>query len=490
MHLPSSFIQSLRGLPGFNEQEFIQAHESPEQVTAIRINASKTTLDDRQRTTDHLIQNTDYRPQTTDHELQKLVEIPSANAELQKSQITNHKSQIIPWCSTGYYLPNRPAFTLDPLFHAGAYYVQEASSMFIEQVLQQTLDLSQPMKVLDLCAAPGGKSTHLQSLISKESLLVSNEVIKARASVLTENITKWGAANVVVTNNDPSHFQRLPHFFDVLVVDAPCSGSGLFRKDPAAIEEWSKENVVLCSQRQQRILADVLPCLQPGGLLIYATCSYSAAEDEAILQWLIQHAEMENIQLLLNPDWGIVETTMNNSYGYRFYPNRLQGEGFFIAALRKPGKAAQTSLSPIKTKPSDTEKKAALVLQNWLTDEMQFIPEKEDYLAMPATIAAHLPLLKKHLYLRKAGINMGRLIRNELLPHHELALSAHISEKVAAIQLNERQALQYLRRQDILIKPSQNGWLLVKYQGYPIGWMKAIGNRMNNYYPMEWRIRK
>lgn len=433
---------------------------------------------------------TDNRQQTTANEHQKTFEILSAIAESPKSQIINHKSQIVPWCSTGYYLAQRPAFTLDPLLHAGAYYVQEASSMFLEQVLLQTLDLSLPLKVLDVCAAPGGKSTHLQSLISSDSLLVSNEVIKARASVLTENITKWGAANVVVTNNDPSHFQRLPHFFDLLVVDAPCSGSGLFRKDRDAIDEWSKDTVQLCSQRQQRILADVLPCLQPGGTLIYSTCSYSVAEDEDILQWLGQNFKIDSIRLHLNPAWGIVETATENAYGYRFYPDKLAGEGFFIAVLRKPGLPEMTSFASAKIKPSNAEKMAAAILQTWLKKEMNFISEKDDWLAMPAPIAAHIPQLKKHLYLRKAGINMGRLIRNELLPHHELALSSIISPDITTITVNEHQALQYLRRQDMTIESSQNGWLLVTCQGYHLGWIKAMGNRINNYYPLEWRIRK
>ena len=180
----------------------------------------------------------------------------------------------------------RPSFTFDPLFHAGTYYVQEASSMFLEQALKQSVDLSQPLRVLDLCAAPGGKSTLLQSLLNKESLLVSNDVIKSRAAILEENIVKWGAANVVVTNNDPAHFARLENYFDAIVIDAPCSGSGLFRRDPEAINEWSENNVQLCSQRQQRIVADVWPALKQNGILIYSTCSYSAEEDEAILDWM------------------------------------------------------------------------------------------------------------------------------------------------------------------------------------------------------------
>lgn len=471
MHLPSSFIRSLQGLPGYHESEFIKAHESQEQVTSIRINAAKQNMGKPA--------NDSMNDGTGNNELTTV-----------DCQLPANSSSIVPWCCTGFYLPQRPAFTLDPLFHAGAYYVQEASSMFLEQVLQQTTDLSHPLKVLDVCAAPGGKSTHLQSLLSKDSLLVSNEVIKARASVLTENITKWGAANVVVTNNDPWHFGRLPDFFDVLVVDAPCSGSGLFRKDLNAIDEWSEDAVQLCSQRQQRILTDVLPCLQPGGLLIYSTCSYSVAEDEDILQWLVRTFEMESIRLKISPDWGIVETIIPDAYGYRFYPDKLKGEGFFIAVLRKPGVREQASLFPALSKQNDIGKKAAALLQTWLKEEMSFTPEKDDWLAMPAPVAAYLPGLKKHLYLRKAGINMGRLIRNELVPHHELALSPLISQNGIETEVTKEQALQYLRRQDVTIETSLNGWSLVTFRGYHLGWMKQIGSRTNNYYPMEWRIRK
>ena len=189
---------------------------------------------------------------------------------LKKSKVPEKK---IPWTETGYYLEQRPRFTLDPLFHAGAYYVQEASSMLMEQGVRQSMDVTQPILALDLCASPGGKSTHLLSLLSADSFLVSNEVIRARASVLSENIQKWGYENVLVTNNDPIDFQLLPGFFDLIVVDAPCSGEGLFRKDQAAMKEWSVDNVQLCAQRQQRIVADVWPSLKEEGILLYSTCT-------------------------------------------------------------------------------------------------------------------------------------------------------------------------------------------------------------------------
>ncbi|GAB3814418.1 hypothetical protein GCM10028895_07510 [Pontibacter rugosus] len=226
-------------------------------------------------------------------------------------------------------LPTRTSFfTLDPLLHAGAYYVQEASSMFLEQALKQSIDLDESLHVLDLCGAPGGKSTHLASLISKDSLLVANEVIRSRASILAENVTKWGSGNVLVTSNDPREFSRLPDFFDVMVIDAPCSGEGMFRKDHAAVGEWSEENVNLCAQRQQRILMDVWDALKPGGLLIYSTCTWNEKENEENIAWLAAQEGVESIKLEVQPEWGIIPTQLNGLEGYRFYPHRVQGEGF------------------------------------------------------------------------------------------------------------------------------------------------------------------
>ena len=171
----------------------------------------------------------------------------------------------VPWSFTGLYLPKRPTFTFDPLFHAGCYYVQEASSMFVEQVLRTYV--TEPVVMLDLCAAPGGKSTHARSVLPEGSLLVANEVMRNRSQVLAENLIKWGDSRVVVTNNDPADFTALTELFDVILTDVPCSGEGMFRKDPVAVDEWSMDNVQICWQRQRRILADVWPALKPGGLL-------------------------------------------------------------------------------------------------------------------------------------------------------------------------------------------------------------------------------
>jgi NOL1/NOP2/sun family putative RNA methylase len=455
LSLPDLLIQSLKGANGFDEEAFKQVHASGAQITSVRMNPAKA-------------------------------------AGLQQS-IFNISQEKIGWSQQGWYLAERPSFTVDPLFHAGAYYVQEASSMFLEQALQQTVDLTQPIKVLDLCAAPGGKSTLIQSLLSAESILVSNEVIKARVNILSENITKWGAANVVVTNNDPKDFQRLPDFFDVIVVDAPCSGSGLFRKDATAIEEWSLNNVQLCSQRQQRILADILPALKENGVLIYSTCSYSKEEDEAICDWLMDEMQMESLHLKTDRNWGIVETVseLKKGYGYRFYPDKVKGEGFFIAAFKQQqGNSFASVSAKAKDKPAKPAAKEIDIVKPWLQNaaEFFFIKQNEELIAVPLCFENEMAQLQSSLYIKKAGVRMGSVIRDELIPHHELALSTILNANIPGCDTELETALQYLRKQDIKIETTIKGWALIKYHHLPLGWAKILPNRINNYYPKEWRI--
>ena len=461
--LPQSFLQSLENVEGFDLNAFAAVHEESKSLTSIRFNPNKK------------------------------IDVQDSSLQLESK---------IPWSTHGYYLKERPSFTKDPLFHAGAYYVQEASSMFLEQALQQTVDLNASLKVLDLCAAPGGKSTLIQSLISKDSLLVSNEVIKTRVNVLAENITKWGAANVVVTNNDPRDFQRLDSYFDVIVVDAPCSGSGMFRKDPDAIREWSLDNVTLCSQRQQRILADVKEALKQDGILIYSTCSYSKAENEQIAEWLIIENGFTSIQLQINPEWNIIETItkQTNAYGYRFYPDKIKGEGFFIAAFKKTKAIANGNhlppLGELKGAPKRQSSspfggiKGGFQNTNWLSDnnELNFFPWKDDILAFPQNLIHEIPVLQSALYIKKAGVNMGSLIRNELIPSHELAMSTILNPDITAVSLDLNKALQFLRLESIEKDFDGTGWMLMKYGDLPLGFIKALPNRINNYYPREWRI--
>ena len=443
MKLPQLLLDSLASVKGFDKEDFIKIHESGEQVTSIRVNPSK------------------------------------------KFEISNLKFQI-PWTEYGYYLETRPSFTFDPLFHAGCYYVQEASSMFLEQALKQTLNLSQPLKVLDLCAAPGGKSTHLLSLISKESLLVSNEVIRSRANILTDNIVKWDCSNVIVTNNDPRDFQRLENYFDVIVVDAPCSGSGLFRRDPEAIEEWSEQNVALCSQRQQRILADILPALKNDGVLIYSTCSYSTEEDEEICNWLTEEFQISNLKFKIEDGWGIIETEQ----GYRFWPDKVKGEGFFIACFRKTGGNDEEAYLP-KIKPGKFSVREMEILnKNVNAGGLAFLRHEEIIYTIPEILLADINFLSSKLRIVNCGTRIGEIIKDKLIPDHALALSNIISDKTSRIELDHEQAIQYLKKKELRLDTEKKGWTLVTHQGHHLGWINILPNRINNYYPKELRILK
>jgi 16S rRNA C967 or C1407 C5-methylase (RsmB/RsmF family)/NOL1/NOP2/fmu family ribosome biogenesis protein len=404
-------------------------------------------------------------------------------------QFNTEELERVTWCETGYYLPERPIFTLDPLLHAGAYYVQEASSMFLEQALKQTVDLSQPLKVLDLCASPGGKSTHLSSIILSESLLVSNEVIRPRAKVLAENLTKWGNPNVVVTNNDPSDFQRLPGFFDVLVVDAPCSGEGLFRKDPNAVNEWSEENVNLCAARQKRIVADVWDTLKPGGIIVYSTCTYNRQEDEENLQWMIEEMEAEQLRLDIS---AFPEITLSEGLpGYHFYPHKTKGEGFFIAVLRK-GFGNEYHPSRLK-KPALSKIGAAIQkeVSGWIEN-----PSRYDYWSFQEKVLAFstrwsnelLTLIDK-LSIVQAGTEVCEIKGKDLIPSQALALSTILKKGTFTNEdLDLKTALTYLKKEDI--KPTgTEQYLLATYRQTPLGFLKKAGNRYNNLFPKEWRIR-
>lgn len=374
----------------------------------------------------------------------------------------------VPWCSTGIYLPERPTFTLDPNLHAGAYYVQEASSMFLEQAVKTSVDLTQSLRVLDLCAAPGGKSTHLLSLLNDESVLISNEVIRSRAGILAENIQKWGRPNAVVTNNDPKDFSKLTGYFDLVVVDAPCSGEGLFRKDPAAIAEWSQENVNLCSLRQRRILSDIWPALKENGVLIYCTCTYNEQENEDNIEWLAQQRDIELIDL---PLFDGVEKTR----GYRFLPHKIKGEGFFIAALRKKSKEdearVKSNLKLSKTNPG------------WLKGQYNYIELDNLLVASPNIELPQLNFVSR-------GTAIATIMKNKLVPEHALALSTNLDhDAFASIDVNREEALKYLAKETIAATDNERGFALVRYDGNNLGFVNRLGNRLNNLYPANWRIR-
>ncbi|RQO32076.1 RNA methyltransferase [Taibaiella sp. KBW10] len=399
----------------------------------------------------------------------------------------------VPWCTRGRYLESRPVFTLDPLFHAGAYYVQEASSMFVAQAFEQHVKKQQALKVLDLCAAPGGKSTLLASLLEQDDLLISNEVIQTRASILVENMTRWGQMNTWVTNNDPKDFGRVAGFFDAILVDAPCSGSGLWRKDPKAIDEWSTENVQLCKERQQRILADVLPALKKEGILIYATCSYSVEENEQIVDWLIRDMGMESLPMQCDPDWGITETLSpeQKGLGYRFYPWKTRGEGFFLAVFKKQEGIVTDSLYHSVSKQKNNQKAELELHQKmrpYLNTDFEIFTHKELIYAINPVHMPYLEPMRNAFYIKKAGTAMGQILK-DLVPEHDLAMSVHLSDAVSRIELSHEEALHYLKKESVKTADGYKGWQVATHQGLALGWGKWMPNRMNNYLPKHYRIR-
>ena len=368
--------------------------------------------------------------------------------------------QQIPWCKEGYYLNERPNFTFDPLLHAGIYYVQEASSMFLSHVLRQLI--KHPVTMLDLCAAPGGKTTCARTAIPDGSLLFSNEPIGKRAQILAENIQKFGHPDIVVTNNYPRDYKKTKLAFDVIVADVPCSGEGMFRKDAQAIEEWSLQNVEKCCQLQRSIITDIWDNLRPGGILVYSTCTFNAHENEENIAWILKHYDAELIEIPVEKEWNITSSLIGNPLNdgrkfpvYRFIPGLTKGEGLFMAIIRKAGDNENLN------NPNDIR-----------SDKIVAEANKK---------------LKVLVHGVKKNIEKGK----NIIPDHSLALSIVGNKgKFPAIEIDYSTSISYLRHEAIVLPPdSPKGIVTLQYRGVPIGFAKNLGSRANNLYPQEWRIK-
>lgn len=398
----------------------------------------------------------------------------------------------VAWCEQGYYLPQRPKFTLDPAFHAGAYYVQEASSMFLEHIVKPLA--TRPLKVLDLCAAPGGKSTQLISLMQRGSLLVANEVIQSRAHILSENVIKWGKSNCIVTNNDPKDFDFLEGFFDIVAVDAPCSGEGMFRKDPQAINEWGEANVDLCSKRQTRILHDIWDCVAPGGTLIYSTCTYNQKENEDVVAAFLQQTDAECAHIALQKEWNVVEHEKNGAVCYRFFPHKVQGEGFCVSVITKTGGKEFTP--PRRTAQANgiqiIEQKNRLHYSNLIADESIVYERQKGVMWSFAKNYRKLLLdIYAHCKVVHAGIPLVETIGNKLNPLPGLAFASSFNQTILPkYEIDLPTALRYFKKEALVLEnlPSK-GWIHLTYNEISIGFVKNIGNRANNPYPAAWAIK-
>lgn len=407
MDLPADFIQHTRQLMGEELYSTLLQGLSEEVPVSIRVNPFKCTND---------------------------FSIPLKDRE-------------VPWCQYGFYLQHRPNFTFDPLFHAGLYYVQEASSMFHEHVIKQLIAEmdSNDLRVLDLCAAPGGKSIAIRSILPDDCVLYSNEPNRNRAQILLENLLKWGHPNVVVTNNYARDYQKAKMLFDIIVADVPCSGEGMFRKDQNAIQEWSLQNVEKCWKLQREIISDIWPCLKPGGFLVYSTCTFNEKENEENVNWIAEELGADFITINIQDEWNITGSLVDHHPVYRFIPGKTRGEGLFVAVLRKHAHQEETKTTPPR-----------------------------------------MATLKVMTY--EPAIANGK---KKDIPNHAQALSIRFNkEDYPNVDIDYRQAICYLRKEAIVLPAeTPRGIVLLTYHHIPIGFAKNIGNRANNLFPMEWRIK-
>lgn len=456
MQLPERFIERTQALLGQEEFDKLQNALSTESSVSIRVNTDKFDMPDK-----------GFVP--------------------------------VPWCGDAFYLDTRYTFTFDPLFHSGCYYVQEAGSMFLYQALKQYV--TDKVVMLDLCAAPGGKSTLARSVLPEGSLLVANEVMRNRSQILAENVIKWGHPYSVVTNNDPADFTDLGAVFDVILTDVPCSGEGMFRKDEVAVEEWSEDNVNMCCERQRRILRDIWPCLKEDGILIYSTCTYNREENEDNVKWIAEELGAEILPVATESDWNITGNLAGEDFPvYRFMPHKTKGEGLFMAVLRKKegteGYAADVPAPKSKRKNQKGEPKQPAVpaeMKMLLSDSGSYTFSVDNGVlrAFPSSYESLLQLLKAKLRILYSGVQLAELKGRDWQPSHSLAMSAALdADKYPQVELDYEQSIAYLRREAITLPAdTPRGYVLVTYRNVHLGFVKNIGNRANNLYPNEWRIR-
>lgn len=428
--------------------------------------------------------------------------VPSSDSFL--SRFAHYTPTAVPWCKNGFYLESRPEFILDPLLHAGAYYVQEAASMYYETIVEEllrTFDLKgmDSLRVLDLCAAPGGKSTAILNALATSAtpgnvptesleeskapalnnyMLVANEYERSRAGILRENLNKWGDPNVIITSTDAKSLGKLEDFFDIIAVDAPCSGEGMMRREPIACTQWSPRLVAQCSALQKEILSDILPALKPGGFLIYSTCTFNESENEENVKFL---QEEYGLEPLCHPR--------------RFMPHREKCEGLFVAVFRKPGLQKIESLTR-----STGKNKLKKIFINapdsglFINGEnLRFIELGERICALPGAVEeAYLTLISRKIHPISAGIETGTIKGKLFVPSSRQVLSQLFdTEKLPTVEVTKDEAVDYLRRQPLVLPAdTPKGYVCVVYDGHPLGLLKNIGNRSNNLYPQEWRVRK
>ncbi|MDD7317534.1 MAG: hypothetical protein SOZ80_07595 [Prevotella sp.] len=394
----------------------------------------------------------------------------------------------VAWCDNGYYLKERPQFTFDPLLHAGAYYVQEASSMFLQHVMKHVSG-SEPVVMIDMCAAPGGKSTAASTVLPEGSLIVSNEPVPQRANILAENIQKWGMQNVVVTNNRPQELRRTGIVADIILCDVPCSGEGMFRKDEGAIAEWSIRNVERCRALQREIVAEAWQCLKQGGTMIYSTCTFNSRENEENVRWICENLDAEVVDIPTEKEWNITGSLLAdfNEKVYRFIPGMTRGEGLFMAVLRKNGECNQRMPKTKRQVGGDR------TVEGWIMNPENYITEglKQGITAIPKRWYALAKHLAGTLKVVHQGVRLGTIKGRDIVPDQCLALSTALRrDAFTTAEVDRKTATDYLRKEAVTLSDDvERGFVLLTYRDMPLGFVKNLGNRANNLYPAEWRIK-
>ncbi|MBR4995484.1 MAG: rRNA cytosine-C5-methylase [Alistipes sp.] len=428
---------------------------------------------------------------------------PSTSVRLNPSKMTAPRWDTTPieWSSRGYRISSRPNFTLDTDFHAGAYYVQEASSQFAGYVVESVVGSEgacRGLRVLDMCAAPGGKSTHYASLVGAEGLVVANEINRSRAAVLADNARKWGLGNMVVTCNDSSRLAEFEGLFDVVAVDAPCSGEGMFRKSDDACEQWSEANVAMCASRQYEILQNAFRALKAGGVLLYSTCTFNRTEDEDIVKRMCEEYADELVEaekVAVDDEWGVVVGREGVFQTFRFFPHKVVGEGMFMAVARKSAdiRTSGRLLKPSRKVVSAVDKRSAEELKKWVAepDEMTFFEAGSTLYGCRKSHYDEIESLSGRLAVIYSGVAMGQIFKGRLKPDAALATYAGLRrDAVACSEVDEDTALRFLRKQDVAADKFEEGVNLVEHRGQALGFVKRIGARVNNMYPNSLRILK